>query len=89
MGKYEQLVSWIDKNRKIDTFGKSIGVKIGIGLGIIAGIAIFSLIGGFFIKILWNWLMPELFGLAKLTYWKAWGISMLSAMLFGSKSSGS
>ena len=54
MGKYEQLVSWIDKNRKIDTFGKSIGVKIGIGLGIIAGIAIFSLIGGFFIKILWN-----------------------------------
>lgn len=32
---------------------------------------------------LWNWLMPELFGLHVLTYWQALGILVLSKILFG------
>ena len=31
---------------------------------------------------LWNWLMPEIFGLITLNFWQALGISMLSSMLF-------
>jgi len=31
---------------------------------------------------LWNWLMPEVFGLTTLTFWQALGISLLSGCLF-------
>lgn len=33
---------------------------------------------------LWNWLMPELFGMTTITFWQALGISMLSSLLFKS-----
>ena len=33
--------------------------------------------------LLWNWLMPEIFGLKTLTYWQAWGMLALSCILFG------
>ena len=32
--------------------------------------------------LLWNWLMPEIFGLKELTYWQAWGLMILSCILF-------
>lgn len=32
---------------------------------------------------LWNWLMPELFGLHTITYWQAVGLMALSWLLFG------
>jgi hypothetical protein len=38
---------------------------------------------GFIVMLLWNWLMPEIFGLKTLTYWQAWGILALSCILFG------
>lgn len=50
---------------------------------------------GWIVMLLWNWLMPDIFGLKTLTYWKAWGLLALSCILFGriggsgSKSSGS
>lgn len=31
---------------------------------------------------LWNWLMPEIFGLTQITFWQAMGISALSSILF-------
>ena len=37
------------------------------------------------IMLLWNWLMPPLFGLGKIGFWKAVGISMLSTILFKSQ----
>jgi hypothetical protein len=33
---------------------------------------------------LWNWLMPELFGLRPLRFWQAVGLMSLSWILFGS-----
>ncbi|HKJ86096.1 MAG TPA: hypothetical protein VKA06_08465 [Spirochaetia bacterium] len=31
---------------------------------------------------LWNWLMPEIFGLTRITYWQAWGLFLLFSILF-------
>ncbi len=33
--------------------------------------------------ILWNWLVPELFGLSEIGITEAWGLLILSKMLFG------
>lgn len=36
---------------------------------------------------LWDWLMPELFGLKEITWLQALGITLLSGLLFRSSSS--
>jgi len=46
-------------------------ILLGICFGIL-GLAFFSLLGWVVMR-LWNWLMPELFGLKRLSYWQAWG----------------
>ncbi len=46
-------------------------------------IAIFAVIFGLAVQYLWNWLMPELFGLGTISYWQAIGIVILSKILFG------
>ena len=35
--------------------------------------------------LLWNWLMPELFGLSTITIWQAWGLNILAGIFFKSK----
>ena len=35
------------------------------------------------VMLLWNWLMPELFGLTEVSFWQALGILILSKILFG------
>lgn len=52
-------------------------------LGILGAIA-FGFIFGYGIQLLWNWLMPELFGLNKISYWQGIGIFVLARMVFGS-----
>ena len=52
-----------------------------IGIGILA-IAIFFVLG-FAVMALWNWLMPPIFGLHTITYWQAYGLLILSKILFG------
>ena len=37
---------------------------------------------GFIVRALWNWLMPDIFGLKQITYWQAWGLIILSSILF-------
>ncbi len=49
----------------------------------IAGIIIFSAIGGMIVMLLWNWLAPELFGLRTITFWQAFGLLALCRILFG------
>ena len=34
------------------------------------------------IMLLWNWLMPDIFGLCTINFWQALGISLLSECLF-------
>jgi len=64
-------------------------ILLGICFGIL-GLAFFSLLGWVVMR-LWNWLMPELFGLKRLSYWQAWGLFALCSILFkgmGSSDSG-
>ena len=53
-------------------------IPIGIGAVILV-----AWLGGTIVKLLWNWLMPELFGLPMLTYWQALGLLALSRILVG------
>lgn len=39
------------------------------------------------VLLLWNWLMPTIFGITKITLGQAWGISLLCGILFGQDSS--
>jgi energy-coupling factor transporter transmembrane protein EcfT len=36
---------------------------------------------------LWNWLMPIIFGLTRITFWQAVGVNLLSTVLFKSSKS--
>jgi len=38
---------------------------------------------------LWNWLMPDIFGLATLTFWQAVGIMIIAKLIFGFGGGGS
>lgn len=37
--------------------------------------------------LLWNWLMPKIFGLTILSFWETFGILFLSTILFKSQNS--
>lgn len=52
-------------------------------LGIVFAVA-FALVFGIVVKLLWNWLMPAIFGLGEISYWQAFGLVILAKLLFGS-----
>ena len=52
-------------------------------LGVLTAV-IFALIFGYFVMLLWNWLMPDIFSLKTITYWQAFGIVLLTRLIFGS-----
>lgn len=43
---------------------------------------LFALLFGFVIMWLWNWLMPAIFGLGEITFWQAFGIIIMTRLLF-------
>jgi hypothetical protein len=45
---------------------------------------IFALLLGWLVMILWNWLMPFLFGLKTITYWMGFGLLLFAKLLGGS-----
>jgi hypothetical protein len=49
----------------------------------IAGMVIFTWIGGEVVLHLWNWLLPSLFGWKQVTFWQALGLLALCRILFG------
>ncbi|WP_109301243.1 hypothetical protein [Aquimarina sp. AU474] len=65
-------------------FRKKSPIEI-VGMIIFGAIAITGLVilFGFVIMWLWNWLMPEIFGLTTLTYWQAVGLFILLKILVG------
>ena len=65
--------------RKIRGIFAIVGMAIG---GVIIAAAM-ALILGFVVMWLWNWLMPEIFGLGTITYWQGFGIFFLAKILFG------
>jgi hypothetical protein len=44
---------------------------------------------GFVVMVLWNWLMPVIFGLPEITYWQAYGLIVLAQLIFPKGSSSS
>jgi hypothetical protein len=61
-------------------------ILLGIGFGIL-GVGLLALFG-WVVMLLWNWLMPEIFGLKRLGYWQAWGLLALCTILFKGFGSG-
>jgi hypothetical protein len=49
----------------------------------ILGMVVFAFIGGGIVLLLWNWLLPPLFGLRQISFWQAFGILALCRILFG------
>ena len=43
----------------------------------------FAFVFGYFVMLLWNWLMPTIFGLTTITFWQAAGIVLLARLVFG------
>ena len=56
-------------------------------LGVLAAAA-FALAFGWFVMLLWNWLMPAIFGLGAITYWQAFGLVVLAKLIFGAVGGG-
>lgn len=50
---------------------------------VIALAALISILLSLPVMILWNWLMPAIFGLGEITIFQAWGLNFLTNLLFG------
>jgi hypothetical protein len=53
----------------------------------IAAMTFFVFIGGTITQLLWNWLLPPIFGWKELSFWQALGMLTLCRILFGGISS--
>ncbi len=77
MGHDEQDEKWCKRWSE-----RSVRTKVGlIAAGVVAVPAFLALFGAVTMW-LWNWLMPEIFGLKPLGYWQAWGLLALCTILF-------
>jgi uncharacterized membrane protein len=54
-----------------------------IGPLAILGMLLFIAIGGGIVQLLWNWLLPSLFGWREISFWQALGLLALCRILFG------
>ena len=72
-------------NHKVRGSGPAKVVKIVIYvlLGILAAAAL-AIVFGILVKLLWNALMPAVFGLPEIGYWQAVGLVVLTHIFFGS-----
>lgn len=61
---------------------KTIMAVIGLGLAGLFAFVLLALILAVPTWLLWNWLMPIIFGLKEITIFQAWGIMVLSNILF-------
>ena len=50
---------------------------------ILLGTVLFVALGGEIVRLLWNWLLPSLFGWPRITFWQALGLLALCRILFG------
>ena len=57
-------------------------LRVSMIIGGVVLAAALALLFGLLVMVLWNWIMPEVFGLSPLTYWQSWGIVLLAHILF-------
>ena len=72
--------SWWEERR--------MGMKFFLGFLMALGFIGLVFLFGWIVMLLWNWLMPEIFNLQQISYWQAWGLLILSSILFKSFPSG-
>jgi hypothetical protein len=75
----------INKNECCPSEGhvkKALRVTGMVFVGVILA-CLFALVFGFLVKWLWNFLMPDLFGLKQITYLQAFAMVILAKLLFG------
>lgn len=60
-----------------------------IAIGVIGFVAILSIVFSIPLWLLWNWLMPEIFGVKTILLWQAIGLSCLCSLLFKDHTSSS
>jgi hypothetical protein len=53
-------------------------------LTVIGLLGVVALLVGLPFMILWNWLMPSIFGLTEIGFWQAVGLNVLAGILFKS-----
>ncbi|MEM8508706.1 MAG: hypothetical protein AAF717_12790 [Bacteroidota bacterium] len=73
----------LDPRRKVEKtveFYVKSGFKI---LFFIVFILLITLLVGYVVMWLWNWLIPDLFGVPTLNYWQAVGLLLLAKLFFG------
>ena len=58
-----------------------LNVLSAISLAFLIAVGFALLIGGP-LWLLWNWLMPTIFGLPYITFWQAVGLNILTSILF-------
>lgn len=66
--------SWWEERR--------LGMKIFLGFLMGVGAVGLIFLFGWVVMLLWNWLMPEIFGLQEISYWQGWGLLILCSILF-------
>lgn len=64
------------EHREVKVFRILIAVLAGLSFA-----SIFAAVFGWIVMLLWNWLMPSIFDLKEITYWQAFGITVLSKIL--------
>jgi hypothetical protein len=45
-------------------------------------IALYGILLGLPLQLLWNWLMPTIFNLPTITFWQAMGLNIMASILF-------
>jgi hypothetical protein len=61
---------------------KRIGKIILMVLGGLCLAVVLAFVFGWIVMLLWNWLMPAIFGVTTITFWQAWGLVVLTHLLF-------
>ena len=69
--------------------GRSVLRIVGLAVGGVVFAVFFAFLFGLAVKVLWNRLMPALFGLSAITFWQAFGLVLLAKILFGGHGHGS
>ena len=62
---------------------QAVAKTVAKGVAIFTGFVVFIVVGGFVVRLLWNWLLPPIFGLREVTFWQALGLLALCRILFG------
>lgn len=60
-------------------------ITIGIVIGVVVLCFGIMCLRAWFIMLLWNWIMVNLFGVPTLGFWMAFGLYLLCSLLFKSK----